>query len=615
MLPMSEKGITQNNITTNSGKVVGHEETNIYGLKPLTKFDQSSKENHFNVFPRSNYHVNDLYIFPNIKCNDIQELESKEVEINNDKELINFICDKKITFILGGYGVGKSMLIKKINYELKEKHKILYISSTQLEDYVALNNLEYDLDDESTIIIIDSIDELNNTKSVENEQSKKLIEFLAERLKPNHKLIISTRIVQNDIDKSIENYLNIICDSGIFSFGLIALQSFSKHHIKNWIEKYSWYKEDKDAKYLFEYSDIKRWKKGLQSALSNPLMLFLFSENFISKNNEPDFDIYDIYDLYSDFVSKTVKGKFDFETKRGSKQLPPQIQEEYRAILKSIAFSILRYNYNNYIPNTENEFLDTNRELFYISEQDIDNTLKVTIENFILNSKITKGQENPLKSNLLNCYFFEYHPKYWRFNDNNILFFFVAEKYFEIFKEYIFTDLKFFYKKLLEYSDIPINAIIIELLLQKLKKEKKCSEILLQLEQMIKNGYFINFETAEHLDSISIYKVNCDILLSIVYLNLTGSKKTYLDYFIKRMTWYTSSVKLIDNRITYLVKRFFKECNLFDTEIRRINLKEFNFDSSKLKNVTFLQNKIHKSRFNNVVSSPSLGTIKSRVFC
>src|SRR5690606_24426202 len=194
---------------------------------------------------------------------------------------------------------------------------------------------------------------LSNTKSIENEQSKKLIEFIAERLKPNHKLIISTRIVKNNIDKSIDNYLNIICDCGIFSFGLISLLPFSKQHIKNWIEKYSWYKVEKDNKYLFKYNEIKRWKKGLQSALSNPLMLFLFSENFISKNNEPDFDIYDIYELYSDFVSKTVKGKFDLETKQGSKQLPKQIQEEYRDILKSIAFSILRYNYNNYTPNTE----------------------------------------------------------------------------------------------------------------------------------------------------------------------------------------------------------------------------------------------------------------------
>ena len=606
----NDKKVIQKDIKTDGGDIAGRDinkTTNIYqNTKSVSRFDKSVGEKHFNVFPISDYHINKLFIFPNINCVDIKNLDKSNVDINGYEEILKYILERKITFILGGYGVGKSILAKKINYDLKDNHKVLYFDSTELAIYIDGKDLEYeyDLENEPTFIIIDSIDELNSVDAPTGTKSIELINLFAKNLKPNHKLIVTTRLVQNNADKSIDDYAEILYDLGIFSFGVITINAFSKKHIEEWIKNYSWFKEDTENKFLFDYSEIKRWKKGLQSALCNPLMLFLFCENFIDKKT--DFDIYDIYTLYSDFVNKTVKGKFDLETKRGSKQLPAQIQGEYRDILKKIAFSILRHNYNNnYVLNSENEFFDPNKELFCISEDEIETTLKAEIEQFISISKISKDQENPLKYSLLNCYFFEYHFKKWRFKDNNILFFFIAEKYFEIFREHLFTDLDLFYKKLLEHCNIPLNAIILELLLQKLKAEKYRYDIAVQLEEMIKKGYFINFESEKHLDSISVYKVNCDILLSIIYLNLNNSDKQYLDYFIKRLTWYTSSIKLIDKRILYLVKRFFKESNFNTFEFRRINLKGFNFDCSKFKDVKFIQNKIHESRYNHSVFNNS----------
>ncbi|MBK8241800.1 MAG: pentapeptide repeat-containing protein [Saprospiraceae bacterium] len=606
---MDNNKVEQSNINTGGGDIAGGNidksiTNKIYqNIKSVSRFDKSGKKNHFNVFPNSAYHINDLFIFPNSDFIDIIDItEENIVEVNENEELLKYIIERKITFIIGGYGVGKSILSKKINFDLRENCKVLYLDSTELSIYVEGRDLEdeYDLEDKPTLIIIDSIDELNNVNSATGTKASELVTLFAKNLKSNHKLLITTRLFQNDVKKSISMYATILFDLDIFSFGVITIKSFSKTHIKEWIENYFWFKEKIEHKYLsFEYSEIKRWKKGLQSALHNPLMLFLFCEHFINNIKEINYDIYDIYNLYSDFVNKTVKGKFDLETKKGSKQIPSQIQDEYRGILKKISFSILRHNYlNQYELNPENEFIDTNIQLFSISENEIEVTLKTEIEHFISISAISKEQEAPLKYNLLNCYFFEFYLKQLKFKDNNILFFFIAEKYYEIFSDFLLKDLDVFYNNFLEHCNIPLNAIIIEMLLQKLKSDENLTNIPTQLEAMIQKGYFINFEEEKHLNAMTFYKVNCDILLSIIYLNLNKPNTQFVNYFVKRLIWYTSSIKLIDSRILYLVKRFFKECSLIDIEIRRINLKGFNFDNSNFKNVKFIQNKIVETRFN-----------------
>lgn len=571
-----------------------------FNSNSIKRFDISTKSNHFHIFPYISYPISDLFIYPNLEYFDIIEIEPKYVEISTIEDLLNKIESNKITIIQGGYGSGKTILAKKVNFDLLEKLKVFYFYATDLEIYLQGTSLdsEFDLENIPTLLIIDSIDELNNSNTSLKERSAELITNISKALKSNHKLLVTTRLLQSEVDKAISNYSEIFYDIGILSFGVITINPFEKPHIKEWLSNYSIYKESSESKFLFDYSEIKNWKKGLQSAFNNPLLLFLFCENFIRK---PHYDIYDIYALYSDFVNKTVKGKFALEKKSGSQQLK-NLHNEYRSILKKIAFNILESNLtNNYSLTSDNEYLDPNTELFYISESQLEATLKFEIDQFINKSSDNKKDNAVLKNNMLNCYFFEFSANNWRFKDNNILFYLIAESFYEIFKKNSTLENSLFYSSVLKLCNITINPIIIELLLQNLKNEKRSSEVSSKLGSMINEGYFINIDKIEHIQNISKNKITCDVLLSIIYLNTNKPDNNLVSYFVKRLAWYTSLIKIIDNKIPYLVKRFFKQINLTNIEFRRINLSGYNLDYSHFNKVTFIQNKIFQSRFNYVV--------------
>lgn len=177
-----------------------------------------------------------------------------------------------------------------------------------------------------------------------------------------------------------------------------------------------------------------------------------------------------------------------------------------------------------------------------------------------------------LKENILTCYFLDCYNGAWRFKDNNLLFFLIAEIYYEklnlISKEYndysITNDdinggnkyiiSNTLYESLQIEKSIPLHPLSIEFLFQKINKitpEKK-KIIWNFLFSLIENGFILQINE-KNLQKLDIEKLNIDILLLLIFkhINTGNYEDINIIYFFKRYNWFISAAKIIDKKYLF----------------------------------------------------------------
>lgn len=551
--------------------------------------------NFFSLYPLSDMSVNDLYIEPIYKIINIDnqinidEKSYKDSFIERTKDII----DKyRLLFLFGAYGSGKTILSKKLLFEIKDGFSLFIEASSlpasllSIETREAIKTL---INTYGKLYIF--IDSCEDTLVNGNQELMRTIQKYLNGYKEIH-FIINLRkpdgIQYSELYHSINHVFNNI--------PIVQLSYFKKEQIKNWIQNFCDTANMHKRQFSLSYEDIKNANKNLRRSCENPLILLMMAISSI--------DITDIkqswYKLFNDFVENTIGGKFKLEEKDNcfltKREITPN---DYRGFIEEMALGILR---NNNIKLNIKEFensdfyLDPNNNSYSINNKDAIRIIQATFGNDVKEKEYVQ---------YLNCYFFEYRNNSWKFKDNNMLFFLCASKFckmlhklVENYNNEMSLDTQI-YKVINFFNGIQLHPVIIEFILDCIHScdyERYIKDLLLLL---IDKQYFASLpNTNKENFRINYDKIKTDVLLLIILLRI-NKDYSRINYILKRMSQYYSFIKLIDNDLASIILRYFRYVRIKNAELRSINFKEYNWSNSMFNMVKFIRCKFQNTIFNN----------------
>lgn len=588
-------------------------ETNEVGLGLL---DETWNDGHFNIFPRHELHIDDVFIEPRANLIRYQNDEFKDFPLDNLvlAESLRIIESQSILFITGAYGAGKSLLSRLLQLRLLEQgFDTVFVGANKLlrerNGHGSIYRLIHDKAkvSEKLHVFIDAFDELNSLFNHDmNRETELLKELIDSCKKADAVLVINYRTLEPD-EEYVQYFSPILCileyyNQSIIDF--IRINYFNSSKVREWVDNHADLMQSKYERRLI-VDNIHNVNKNFIVACQNPLLLYIIARDFYNASMEFQ-NIKNIYDLYSRFVDDTIQGKFAEETTVGNPVIQQLGKEGYKKMLQEIAFEISKKSKHFTIiesSNPDDLILDRNEKIYSISDKDTEACVariaSLQLPGVQLNMKA-------LDLKLLNCYFFSQYQKTWRFKDNNILFFFLAEKIYGYIGKTIElyqndTDLNPIFEALKGCAEVALHPITIELLLNKLSEIPSDSRQVFVhiLRCLINKELTLSVSANTHDFKIDYQKINLDIFLCILFVQLNREGYHGISFFFKRFTWYLSIAKRINPNMVFLAKRFYKSAQISEAEFRRVNLKGYNFDETILKEVKFIQSKIYGVRKNN----------------
>ena len=565
-------------------------------LIKLDERNEFSQEKFFSIYPVLNIKVNDLYIEPRykkIKVFNQELIEEKEYTGNFITTSFDIIEKYHLLFLFGPYGSGKTILSKKLLFEIKNGYS-LFIDASKLPEHISSYEISNAIKSLITkygklYIFIDSCEDAFCNQEM---QLARNIQTLLDKF--DHLYFILNLRKPDGI-----NYDEVYCSvNRIFpDIHIIQLCYFKTQQIRGWADNYCTISKEQGMNFSFTIDDIENTNKNLRTSCENPLILLMLALTPL-KNNTIEQNWFALFD---NFVKKTIYGKFELENRDNPFLINNRIEIKlYREFIEKTALKILESN--DVILNIEqyeqNDFyLDSNYNSYSISQNDI-----ISILSEIFRNNITPN----VYIRYLNCYFFEYRNNNWKFKDNNILFFLCAAKFCKVLQRQISNynngqnlD-KCVSNMLKSFSHIQLHPVMIEFILEWIKYKQIEKEIRDFIALLINEKFIINieqFRSKKRMFKIDYDKINVDILFSIIFLHVNKSYET-INYNFKRISQYYSFIKLIDKDLSSLILRYFRHIHVKNTEFRRINLKDYNWSYSVLNSVRFIQCKFSNTLFN-----------------
>ncbi|OKS86730.1 serine protease [Mucilaginibacter polytrichastri] len=578
----------------------------------LSLRNETWKKAHFDVFYGHHYDVEDILIQPSYRdiVNKFEDFSAQQNQVNFFERCAKILKEQSVLLLTGPYGSGKTLLTKCLQKRLiRNGHNTLFIAAnTFRNEHNKYHDLKQSLikrmhNQSNLYVLIDAFDEL---QSLEGDQGLELFEDLVSLVSERGGyLIVNYRTLMSDDFKEQYGYLTLLLRTALncAEIKMINLVEFGNSEIEKWMENYSRLRTRDGDQNVLRMEDIRNTHKHFIYGCHNPLFLYIVNQYYYNQGKDIN-SIENIYDLYAKFVGDTVRGKFSMETSVGAKALQ-QIVSYYLDFLKEIALNIASHSPKFAGSNVDaDNFLDDNIELMGIPENKTADAVKEIFNVLIPYSEDFKSKK--IDRVLLNCYFFEQTNGVWRFRDNNILYYFISEKLFSCISRTItavdeLKSLPEIFGELKPAATVPLHPVVIELLLRKTAaiKEKDRITFVSALRDLISNEFILSVPPNQSELHIDQYKINLDIFLCILFVQLNQESYTGLTFFFKRFTWLLSIVKRVNHKMVGLAKRFYKGARIIDAEFRRVNLKDCNFDQTYLKKVTFIQTKLYDVRKDN----------------
>ena len=590
-------------------------------------YDCSRTEmNHYFIFPNDKKEIEKMYIEPNyqIMKYSIDDNESVLTKSNFIDDCLEILDSQKILSIIGPYGSGKTILCKALQKALiNQNQDVIFIRCSEIShitDYDHLLTLANERKNkpgirEKLFVIFDGFNEIryhSNQKSELSDQIlKNIIKLSGEK---NIYIMLNSRVLpkNSDIIKGLfEEMLCALWDyTNTDSVLYVILDYYEKEKIKMWIDNYNKLIPEEridNIKGKLEYSKIKGLHKNLYRACANPLFLYMLTIFYYSNNL---IEINDIYSIYEVFIDKTVKGKFEYG--KSSYKALENIEIKYRDFLREIAvainsMTILKLEEED----PESQILDSNANNYGIDTKNLSHKVIIAAEQFLGKNQIQNVDKDRFVQTILTCYFFGYNAGKWIFTDNNILFFFLAEKIFNnigiiIQKHKPGCDINELFSITNDFSNINLHSLLMEMLFSRIRllPEHEITSLVEVIYQFISNRLILQI-SEENLKNMSLNKINTDLFLCLLFIRFYKRTFKNLPFFFRRLDWLLNAAKQIDSekRTHYLniARRFFKSATIVDTKIKRTNFTYFNFDYSTLINTEFTQVKFYGSRLNNLI--------------
>lgn len=571
----------------------------------------------FVLFPLDNTPIDKIFIEPRYSTSSATSLH--EVEYHEDGFILSCkeaLQAQRILLILGGYGVGKTLCCRKLQSSLMDEgiHTV-FLNCNRTE--MLLRNIEHGqlqkqvlqdrADDQETVVFFDAYDELNYIDNDELQYADSFLGFIF-RLSslPGVSCVINSRKIQRSEAQLDDMWLLALwqnCGDGK-DLPVFELQDFDNERVRKFQASYADMQLEIKARNPAGKANQNFYPlipKDLLHACRTPLFLYWLCRS-ASKGGEQD-----LYTVYEEFVDKTVNGKFAFQLGNQHPGLG-RLASTYREFLRALAVAIAEKHQG--IKYTKDHVfgfvIDENTTQYrLIDSEGKSGAIKVReLVEKLAGTWLESVDLDRLTTNSLTCYFLENHATGWRFKDNNVLFFFIAELLYDFLKnlsnrfvsmdhEESFAD--WAAGELAKIQEVPIHPVVLEFVFKRLNRDDQgfreavCEALCL----LVRTGRIVQV-TAYTLQKINRSLVRSWIFcgLTIIRLNSRPYTPHDIQYLFKRITWMLSALKRIDPNIHFLVRRFFKDCHIIDAEFRRINFGGYNFDNVQLTNVKFFQCKM-----------------------
>lgn len=560
------------------------------------KGEMSSVENSFLSEIYSVYGIDETYreklIFESIKDREILF-----------QKLLEILSQQKILLIVGDYGSGKTILLKALHQALSEQagNVVFTTMCRSLAPYIMAgkkNEMFSFLDQQGNkgkcfYVLLDALDDLNLPMNCRTSYLEICIEWMIEYFKKreNCYLIVDSRNyikIGSQRKESIQEYFAadylINYEQDIYYF--IATRKLNNSEIDIWIQNYSAIRDQFTDRAL-----IKREFGKLMKSLSNPLFLFIFMRKYIKDGVGKETGY---YYFYMEFVRQTILGKYQWEVSKGAFVLQQMdFVDQYEEFLENVAFDILRKNNSEIQVLIENIWSDE----ILLGEQMNNRNFFIRLDEF---SKFTETQLHEFQSrgmetaNLLNCYFIGKANEYVFFKDVNVLFLLASQKIYESMMDMISRKQSVFDSEDLEKLQmIDFYPQVIDFVIYQIMQQGRKEDFFRYAYDAIKKNpvkdKLISGNTEKLVPSILF------IYIIFIKTNVTGYNTPEMRHIFKDIVHYAKLYKEIRYRkdknkpYIYSIERYFMNIYMNDAILKRLNLKYFNFQGSKMNNTRFIQ--------------------------
>lgn len=571
--------------------------------------DRTTKATHFYLFS-SDIHIQHAFVdncFESYKYDHNNDCtEAKPVSIN---EILKIIEDHDAVFIEGAYGSGKTVLSTKIQFELMNKGcNTLFFN---VDDFLKEPQLYKSLKDinEKCYIFIDGIDKL-----VDEEMNTELLESFCEEIddiyerKDNLSFIFNSReyyeIIINTEKKHqrFSFFFSIALNKELFVVKTLGFKDAFQY------EKFFSNIRPKNIKSReLKAKTIKQWHKKSPLSCHIPLFAYVigtyyYNHNSVSSEEEnvlPENRMI----IYEDFVERTIKGRFQEESPRGT--INTNLLKIYDDLLKKISIGMIHDMRKNidYHEDVSGEAQELSKNEIYAMKLD---KFDGHIQKKLIDIMECK-EDGVVLSDVINNYFFTIYPNKsgeWmvRFSDLNVMCCFAAS--------YIYDKIiKFLHGY--EDSEEIISALnlvelqpqVMDFLICKIKALSK------EERDNLLNNILICL-TDYNNNVISKDNVNALLVLYIIFIKFYDKSYKYVNTqnLIKAFYRACMAAKAFSingeyeiGKERFLAERYFMECAFIGCQFRRMNYKHYNFSKSRIIDSDLYQCKLAENEFVNTI--------------
>lgn len=595
--------------------IAGH--TPKENLLDLLAFDRSKEDRFYNYFfADPSIKINQFFLFDNYRIISLTE-ESPELNkhnanssqhIESTDQIISIAKEQGILLITGMYGTGKTALIKKLMLELAQGTDLVYyfqakdllpfiegliVSQTRQADNVANNkkmmsgNLDEAFDrlsihGQAAFIFIDEIEDLNTAFCEDEVYLNRFLSWVCayQQKHPNYFFILGSRkYAQLDENKEIcvadtlfEEYYQKNCTQRTL-FTLVHTTQFSSDARREWIEEYA----ARNGKYI-TYAEIKKTYGKITNAMKTPIFLFAFMRRYTTSPISQDMVGYYFY--YSKFIEETIDGRFGFGQRAGLLQGGHIKTGQFKAILRQIAFSILKKKERYLSAKIYHESIMEEYPL--LADELTNHKFGIRLEELEQLMPHTEYE----KASLINCYFFNMDTRRVYFTDTNILFALAAEYIYESISEIAQkNDLVFKTSHLKEIKLVRLYPHLVDYVIYLLEKDDERAYIEAYLNSFVLNpAVRCHYIDMSEQDSNVVERI---LLLYVLFIktNQQSYQREGYSHVLKEILYYVNAYKTNfylspGNEYAYTIERYFMRLQLYGLKLKRVNLKSYNFQGS-----------------------------------
>lgn len=571
--------------------------------------------NYYTFFYDGCCKVDKMFILSNYRCGpaDIQENLSK---VNSLEEIMSLASEQRFLLIAGAYGSGKTTLIKALHkkYSLCDVLAFTF-EARDLIDIVDESSSCRFIDffgslvgKDETVVLIDAVDDLNIPSEKDSETS--CLNFFLRNMYEcieqinNIVFIISSRLYFHAREDN--NLITEICycmaPQKLTNMRVIYSEEFISTEVAQWIESYPFEKKDN----AISKTKIKEKNGKIVSALSNPLFLYIFMKKYAETLQIRSEEGY--YYYYEHFIDQTIKGKYFQEARLGAAVIVKQTKK-YRQLLQQISFDILNHYSEQISSVIEKEKRFSIEPLLAESLQKYRFSLSLSDFSEITKAIYTEMQSEEIdKANFINCYFLRMVREQIFFTDANILFILAAERIYNQLWEVISRNHLFSLIDFQKIDAIDFYPQVLDYILFKIRSDGRADIFMEYADSFVTNDdirnriIFMDNPKKEFREILAQI-----IMLYIIFIKL--NRRSYdsgkYKHLFREMMHYVNAYKTYcynsrNTNYVYTVEPYFMNISLEKLELKRTNLKHFNFQGSTLNKCTFIQCNFENTILTNV---------------